>query len=421
MPDITLTPKQEEALRRAKDWFLNGTAMQQVLSIAGYAGTGKSTIINFLIEELGLDDSEVVFGTYTGKAAYVLRQKGTPCRTIHSLIYRLHDAGEAEIAEARRKLDGLEAAALELSGADRHVADVAIATLRLELKEMRQPHFGLNEESEVCDAKLVVLDEVSMVGDYMAADVLSFGKPVIVIDDPAQLPPIRGTGAFNYREPDVMLTEIHRQAAESAIIRLATMARMGQSIPYGQHDEFVWKMSGLNVTAEQLLRGGQVICGKNATRFALNNAMRRAAGFNGSALPTGPGEKIICLKNDNQLALLNGMFLTLDDIEEIDEIWFRATVTDEEGNLIRKGLPIYAGHFLDHQRLDPERDERDWKAKKRLIEATYGWAITAHKAQGSQWPNVIIIDDGWGRSREQRKQWLYTAITRAESGLVILD
>jgi hypothetical protein len=66
-----------------------------------------------------------------------------------------------------------------------------------------------------------------------------------------------------------------------------------------------------------LLRGGQVICGKNATRFSLNNAMRRAAGFNGSALPTGPGEKVICLKNDNALGLLNGMFVELDDIEQV--------------------------------------------------------------------------------------------------------
>jgi len=155
--------------------------------------------------------------------------------------------------------------------------------------------------------------------------------------------------------------------------------------------------------------------------------MRRAAGFNGSALPTGPGEKVICLKNDNALGLLNGMFVRLDDIEQVDDEHFRAVVTSEEGELIggknAKGkankLPMYAGHFLDHETLDLERDERDWRIKKRLVEATFGWAITCHKAQGSQWENVIVIDDGWGHSREQRAQWLYTAITRAESGLVI--
>src|SRR5215471_20879564 len=112
------------------------------------------------------------------------------------------------------------------------------------------------------------------------------------------------------------------------------MARLGEPISYGRHDEFVWKMSSRDVTPEQLLHGGQVICGKNATRFALNNAMRRAAGFNGSALPTGPGEKVICLKNDNALGLLNGMFIELDDIASVDEGRFRAAVTTEEGELI---------------------------------------------------------------------------------------
>jgi exodeoxyribonuclease-5 len=429
MSDVTLTPKQAAALHAAKNWFENSAEHQQVFSIAGYAGTGKSTIVKFLVDDLGLDDDEVLYGTFTGKAAFVLRRKGTPCRTIHSLVYRVHEANEQKIAAAREELEALERQAGELTGVERTLADAQIQSLRTEIKDMRRPRFGLNEESPVRDCRMLVLDEVSMVGPEMEADVLSFGKPVLVLGDPGQLPPIKGAGAFSRREPDVMLTEIHRQAAESAVIRLATMARRGEAIPYGQHDQFVWKMSSRNVTPEQLLRGGQVICGKNATRFALNNAMRRAAGFNGSALPTGPGEKVICLKNDNALGLLNGMFVELDGIERFDEERLRAAITTEEGELIggkdKKGkankLPIYVGHFLDHEKFDPERDERDWRIKRRLIEVTFGYAITCHKAQGSQWENIVVIDDRWGRGREDRSRWLYTAITRAESGLVILD
>ena len=100
----------------------------------------------------------------------------------------------------------------------------------------------LNEQSIVRDAELIVLDEVSMVGEEMARDLLAFGKPILVLGDPGQLPPIKGDGAFTRDAPDVMLTEIHRQAGESAIIRLATLARQGQPIPYGEHDAFVWKM-----------------------------------------------------------------------------------------------------------------------------------------------------------------------------------
>lgn len=421
--NISLSDKQAQALRKARGWLKNDTEAQQVFSMAGYAGVGKSTVVRYLVDDFGLDDGDVVYGTFTGKAAFVLRRKGVPCRTIHSLIYTVHQASEIEMARVREELEALEEAAVTLPHAERVAADIEIAQLRHKLREMRLPKFGLNEESEIRDAKLVVLDEVSMVGDEMAADVLSFGRPVLVLGDPGQLPPIKGEGAFHRREPDVMLTEIHRQAAESAVIRLATMARQGEPIPYGQHDEFVWKMPAQGVPAEQLLRGGQVICGMNRTRFNLNNAMRRAGGFTESPLPTGPGEKIICLKNRNDLGLLNGMFIELSEIIPGDETTFLAAIVTEDGEPIGKDLvlPIYAGHFLDHQRFDPQRDDRDWRIKRRTVEATFGWTITCHKAQGSSWPNVIVIDDKWGRSREDRNRWLYTALTRAESGLVILD
>jgi exodeoxyribonuclease-5 len=167
------------------------------------------------------------------------------------------------------------------------------------------------------------------VGEDMARDLMSFGKPILVLGDPGQLPPIKGEGAFTTAQPDIMLTEIHRQAAESAIIRLATMVREGKPIGFGQYDTFVWKMPKSDVTAEQALRGGQVICGMNATRLQLNNAMRQAAGFADGWLPTGPAEKIICLKNQNDLGLINGMFVTLDDIVDEGSRFISATVAAE--------------------------------------------------------------------------------------------
>jgi exodeoxyribonuclease-5 len=124
--------------------------------------------------------------------------------------------------------------------------------------------------------------------------------------------------------------------------------------------------------------------------------------------------------NNHGHGLLNGMFVTLDDVAEFDDQRLIAGITTEEGTFVGT-LPIYSGHFLDHEKFDRHRDDRDWRVKKRLVEATYGWAITCHKAQGSQWENVVILDDKWGRNPADRNRWLYTAITRAESGLVILD
>ena len=437
MSDFAPSNAQAAAIAEVRDWFETRTDHQQVFRLFGYAGSGKSTVLKFALDDLGLSPHRsakdgtcvpgVVTATFTGKAALVLNRKGTPARTIHSLIYSVIESTEEEVAAAAVKVQEAEAAARRLTGFDRTAAEAGIEAMRQALSAMKHPRFALNPQSDAADAKLIVLDEVSMVGEEMARDLMSLSKPILVLGDPGQLPPIKGEGAFTRDAPDVMLTEIHRQAAESAIIRLATMARMGEPIGFGTYDAFVAKLRKGDITPNQALRGGQLICGLNATRLQLNNAMRAAAGFGGTYLPTGVAEKIICLKNQNDLGLINGMFLTLESIVDEGSLYFSAVVTNEDGQHVgpmngkRRGrLRIYKGHFEDHVANDPKRHDRDWKDKRLLTEATFGWAITAHKAQGSQWENVIVWDDGMGRTDLDRRRWLYTAITRAERGLVLL-
>jgi exodeoxyribonuclease-5 len=307
-----------------------------------------------------------------------------------------------------------------MPASERTFASERLKRLELRLADIHKPQFVLNEQSLVRDADLIVLDEVSMVGEEMANDLLAFGKPVLVLGDPGQLPPIKGAGAFTDVEPDVMLTEVHRQAGDSAIIRLATLARQGLPIPQGQHDDHVWKMSRRDVSPEQMLMGGQVICGMNATRRQLNNAMRQAAGF-ANTYPTGRDEKLICLKNRHDLGLINGMFIDLTDIQDEGPLALSAVIKTEDGDLIPGRVKIYKGHYDDHVAYDRDRSRRDWRDMRGLVESDWGYAITCHKSQGSQWKNVLVYDDGLGRTPEDRARWLYTAITRAEQGLVILD
>ena len=429
MSDFTPSLAQAEAMRAIKGWFCNRTREQQVFRVFGYAGSGKTTITKHAIAELGLEDgpTSVLYAAFTGKAALVMTRKGTPASTIHSLIYRVSEATPEEIEAVKKEIAAIRKVLPGLQPAARLLEETRLRKLELRLAEIHKPRFVLNDQPLVNDAALIVLDEVSMVGDEMARDLLAFGKPILVLGDPGQLPPIKGEGAFTREAPDVMLTEIHRQAGESAIIRLATMARQGQPIPYGEHDAHVWKMRRTEVGPEQMLRGGQVICGRNATRIQLNLAMKRAAGFE-DVLPSGElrhgaREKIICLRNRGDLGLVNGMFLDLDEVRDEDELSFSARIRSEDGLTIggeRHRHFLYKGHFLDHVALDREREQRDHWLKKSLIEAVWGWAITGHKSQGSQWPNVIVLDDGLGRTREDRARWLYTAITRAEQGLVLL-
>ncbi len=425
---ITPSPQQAAAIVGIVDWYRTRRTQQQVFRLFGYAGTGKSTITAAAMEALGLDpmarDGDtaggVLFAAFTGKAALVMTRKGTPASTIHSLIYRVSEATPEEIARVEKELFDLQRDLRRMGLAERAFAETQISKLQLRLADIHKPSFLLNEQSRVRDAALVVLDEVSMVGPEMAADLLAFGKPILVLGDPGQLPPIKSTGAFTEAPPDVMLTEIHRQAGESAIIRLATMARQGIEIPPGGHDEHVWKLPRNAVGPAQMLRGGQVICGRNNTRLWLNASIKAAAGFP-DVYPAGRSEKIICLKNRHDLSLVNGMFVNLTDIEDDGLLSFRASVTTEDGVAIAGRHRFYKGHYDEHVQRDPDRERRDWRELRGLIETAWGYAITCHKAQGSQWENVIVYDDRLSRTPEDRARWLYTAITRAERGLVLLD
>ena len=426
---MTFSPSSQQAaaIRAIVSWYRRPDRAQ-VFRLFGFAGSGKTTITRYVIEELGLlamsrstiSAGGVLFSAFTGKAALVMTRKGTPASTIHSLIYRVSEATPEEIERVEKELFGLQVGLSRKARAERAFAETQIRRLQLRLADIHRPQFLLNDQSLVRDAALIVLDEVSMVGSEMATDLLAFGKPILVLGDPGQLPPIKGAGAFTNVEPDVMLTEIHRQAGESAILRLATMARNGEPIPFGIHDDHVWKMRRSEISPGQLLRGGQVICGRNATRIHLNAAVKQAAGFTG-AHPEGIGEKIICLKNRNDLGLVNGMFVSLADIRDDGRLAFSASVTTEDGVAIVGQQRFYKGHYDDHVAFDNERSRRDWKEVRGLVETVWGYAITCHKSQGTSWPNVIVYDDGLSRTAEDRNRWLYTAITRAERGLVILD
>jgi exodeoxyribonuclease V len=126
----------------------------------------------------------------------VMRSKGChSASTIHSLIYRARESGE------------------------------------------ETPSFELWNDAPASKAKLIIIDECSMVDAELARDLMSFGVPLLVLGDPAQLPPISGGGYFTDAEPDAMLTEVHRQAQDDPIVRLSMEIRAGNSLTQGQYGE----------------------------------------------------------------------------------------------------------------------------------------------------------------------------------------
>jgi exodeoxyribonuclease-5 len=362
---MSWSPQQDAALKAVSTW-LKDKRGPQVFRLFGYAGTGKTTLARHLAEAI---DGEVVFAAFTGKAALVLRSKGcSEARTIHSLIYRPRDLDSEE------------------------------------------PSFVLNGESDAASASLIVIDECSMVDEELGRDLLSFGCKVLVLGDPAQLPPVKGGGYFTEAEPDAMLTEVHRQAADNPIVRMSMIVREGGHLDFGDYGQSrVIPRSAIDAAAAT--RADQVLVGLNKTRRAYNQRLRALFG----RLDPMPevGDKLVCLRNDKKKGLLNGGVWTVRTLAPMRSGKLRMGVSpeDEPG---RKPVRIAVlPQFFQGD------EDIPFGLRRTSDEFDYGYALTVHKAQGSQWDDVVLFDESWA-FREHRARWLYTGVTRAAARLTIV-
>ena len=360
------SPQQDAALAAVGRWLKAGEP--QVFRLFGYAGTGKTTLARHLAESISGD---VAFAAYTGKAAHVMRGKG--CKnagTIHSLIYRMR--GESE--------DG--------------------------------PTFVLNDDSTVGKVALVVIDECSMVDEEVGRDLLSFGSKVLVLGDPAQLPPVAGGGFFTAAEPDIMLTEVHRQAANDPIIRLSMIVRDGGALTEGSYGESR-VISRNDIEPEDVLHADQVLVGRNNTRRSYNARIRQLLE---RKLPTPvAGYKLVCLRNDRKRGLLNGSLWSVDRIRKPRKGLLRFTLSpdQDEGGKPRTVVSVNPAFF------EGGAEALSTPERRRSDEFDYGYVLTVHKAQGSQWDDVMLFDESFA-FREHARRWLYTGITRAATRITVV-
>lgn len=367
---MDFSPQQARALVEVDRWF-NDPSGSKVFKLFGYAGTGKTTLAKHFAEHV----KRPVFAAYTGKAASVMRQKGCPnAMTIHRLIYR--PAGE--------------------EGPD------------------FSPTFEVCPYSAAASAGLIIIDECSMIDEKLALDLLSFGVKILVLGDPAQLPPITDDGTviegyFNRGDPDVLLTEIHRQAADSPVLHLATLAREGKPLPIGSYGD-----SRVVIDDDQHLEPhDQLLVWTNQSRRNYNGKIRLARGFR-SHLPE-VGEKLICTQNNAGFGILNGEQFTVTaggQPNVRNTIKLSLASLDEEG-YEHPGITAWVHPFMGC--LIPSMR---YRAKQRHAELDRSYAITVHKAQGSEWPHVMVYNE---YTRKDRDRWLYTAITRAQQRVTIIQ
>lgn len=385
---------QTRAIDSVGAWLKNNPVQsgKPYYYLAGFAGCGKTTLAKHLAS---LQDGATKFATYTGKAALVLSKKGCPATTIHSLIYMPQSAVMQEIQD-------LEA---ELSAG---VTPAREQIIYRRLAKLREPSFTLRMRDQLAGCSLLVIDEVSMLNAEMANDLLSYGIPILVLGDPGQLPPIEGTGFFTNRTPDFMLTEIHRQAAESPVIRLATLAREGKPIKFGDYGTSK-AISRMKISKPDALEVSQILCGSNKARIQMNAENRQLRGLIGQ-FPV-VGDRVICLRNNPKQLLLNGTMAEVMEDYDIETKKIKIKTDDD----ITFETSIHPECFTNPERV------KAWDYRQRCIynEFDYGWAITGHRAQGSQWPSVLVFADMFRWDSDLFKKWLYTSLTRAEDRVIL--
>ncbi len=238
--------------------------------------------------------------------------------------------------------------------------------------------------------EIIAVDESSMVNTDIGNDLLKTLAKIISFGDPGQLPPVNGERFF--QKPDFTLKQIHRQALQSPIIRQAH--RMRQTGLYIMDtDEFrvVKKLNDVD-----LLEADAVLVWKNQTRHDLNKHIRKLKGFSGNPKA---GEQILCLKNSHDHGLCNGEVYTL-----------AADCTHGMNKMIEltNGTNVPAAFFTTADLILP---------KKCKTAFDFGYCLTVHKSQGSEWENVAVVDE-YSRFEDRRK-WCYTAFTRASKRIVI--
>ena len=383
---------------------------KQVFTLGGFAGTGKTFLLSHLIDN---SSDLVVCCAPTGKAASVLSAKlgGFPVSTVHSLLYKPFEKNYEAILELKRDLK-----------------ENPSKKTQLELNALMKDQLGFSLQVNPANfsaVSLIIVDEASMLNDVLVKDLITTGCRLLFVGDPGQLPPIGGKDIIAEMGFDYTLTDIQRQAMDSPIIRLSMDIRKGTRIDRSQYATPECLLATpRQVKAQHLSECDQVITGKNENRHKLNRIIRKYRGLGEHALPQ-KGEKLICLKNEQEKntgmfgTFINGVqCYTTSEAVPIGSDMFHIGVHYEGRDIAN--MPVYDYHTRAHY--EKRIEELPWRERFGMREFDYGYVITAHKSQGSEWDNVIVVDDKMQKGKPDfRKRWLYTAITRAKSQLTLVD
>lgn len=371
-----LSAEQDTILNLLKMHIDGGSWMT---TVGGYAGVGKTTLLKHLRQWLLVERPQIrtVFASFTGKACSVLKRKGIPAQTLHSLLYVPIDQEDGSVS------------------------------------------FALKDRQQV-NVDLIINDEASMTNKELFDDIRYLvPNKAIFVGDHGQLPPVT-TGAhqaFNLMaEPHLRLEKIHRQAVGSPIIALAHRLRTNKLPSAHSTDSLIVEErtpDSISALTHLLADGAldQLIVAANRRRISINHDIRKLKGFDPSSLPH-PGERIIILNNSREHGLHNGQICSVIKIVPTrSKFFFDMIVLPDDTNDTIGPLT-----YLKSDLFTPKSTPYDRNAHfKSMMRASFAYAITCHKSQGSEWERVGVVHEHMPGTNAAR--WAYTATTRASTHL----
>ena len=433
---------------------------EQVMAVIGRAGSGKTMLLAKICEALSEAGIDVISGDYesrrrkdkrtlailapTNKAASVLRNRGVPATTIHRILYTpIYDPEYEKVAEwlaggaERPTVEGLTEEALDRAFAfyqSNKSIPGALATAGLRGSDFI---VGWKRRENPLDIGLV--DESSMLDDRQYEDLKEIFPTLILFGDPAQLAPVNQSGTMVFdklpEKRTKVLHRIHRQEIDSPILDLAH-ALADPELTFEQFERMVEdaaendeRVVVAGRVEASLMARSPVLVWRNITRIRLIHAFRAAYGAPADSLL--PGEPLIC----------DGIELPLKHRKRRIDLEARGLIKGAQVIYMGPGRKpgfsrLYVVGADDPQisvasiiKIELPDEEEPFIPFAARMGATFlhGAAVTIHKAQGSQWPDVqVFAPDIWAASRTGRieagialwKRLAYVAITRAENRLL---
>jgi exodeoxyribonuclease V len=412
--EAALSADQKAALDRIEEWF-RGAGNKRHFTLAGAAGSGKTTVTGLLIRRLKLNSQQVVLLAPTGKAVEALKFRlprgwKSRARTLASFLWKWKFSG--------------------YNGEDNKFV-----------------HSGAKPVES--DLRLVIVDEASMVTkrDFEA---LTHYRRVLYTGDPDQLPPVVEDADLEGQmgscgvldQPDATLESIHRHGKDTSIYTVSHGARAGKQPDYGPSaDGRVLHLSeaeghfGIDQLHEYIDHADVVLTQRNNVRVMINEYVRRRRGFMKTPVDfvPKPGEILVCSENSmhpvKKTKIANGERLVVTEFlgtrqvrKDAPEIEDFAVMAYPEGRDHDEAEWTISSQMLmgDQIRNSVLTTEHVSGPRSGVLRADWGYALTVHKAQGSEWPRVVVVDDMDPDHNVPLNKWYYVAYSRAVEQLVIL-